>query len=98
MAQQVYLVHATGDMGKDHYYYLYDSEEKAEKAVSFLEGDGERDYAPSEEEDPDWDYDAAYEEAVDENRLESFDSISEMNAYLRANNMDIACEYEAIMV
>ena len=105
---KVYLIHAIGDIGKDHYYYLYDSEEKADIAYDFISGDAQDKFEEewdakieSGEINDSYDFEAEYEnasdKAVEEDSLGCWDSISALHKHLKRNDMEIAEEYECYM-
>lgn len=91
--KNVYIINAVGDMGKDHYYYVFDSEEKANIAYDLLSL-GADEMAESDEE---------YErlEEIDNHHYDALcyrTSIKELNKYIKDNDMDIVAEYECIII
>ena len=102
MSKKVYLVEYDNSLEGDHFYYLFDSERKAFLAFDLISEEADLEdyltpeqieeyysFAPSpEEEDAHWTEDNFRQYG----ELESFDSVKDLHAYLKKNDLELVDE------
>ena len=91
--KNVYVINAIGDMGKNHCYYVFDSEEKVNVAYDLLSL-GVDEMAESDDE---------YKklETIENNNYDALcyqTSIKELNKYIKENDINIVTEYECVLI